>query len=349
LTSPFRIKTDELFAMTAVSIAMATYNGERHIRRQLDSLAAQTAVPSELVVTDDCSRDTTLEVIDVFAKTAPFPVRVYRNETRLGYRANFMRAASLCRSDLIAFCDQDDYWYPSKIDKATAPFQNPDVLLTHHDADVVAEDGTHMGTLGKIREAPSHSSPWFWALGFTQVFRHSLLELPVSWELSQDPLEGTERAAHDVWFFFLARVFGEAVFVNARLVAHVQHGSNTYGIQKRAGKGRVSRILRDRRPEIRNFAEVARNQADLLREAAEKVKAGQWQHRLATQAQFYQKLATVYDERYKTHSSANPLERLACVYRLLKDTHYADTWGLERKTSMVDLLAAILGPKSSSR
>ena len=89
--------------MISVSVAMATYNGQKHIRRQLDSLAAQSQVPTELVITDDRSADETVPVIDAFAKTAPFPVNVYRNETRLGYRANFMRAASLCRSELIAF------------------------------------------------------------------------------------------------------------------------------------------------------------------------------------------------------------------------------------------------------
>ena len=83
---------------------MATYNGRQHIRRQLDSLAAQTLIPAELVITDDGSDDDTISVVEEFAKNAPFAVKVFRNEARLGYRKNFMRAASLCQSDLIAFC-----------------------------------------------------------------------------------------------------------------------------------------------------------------------------------------------------------------------------------------------------
>src|ERR1700730_9787095 len=101
--------------MMSVSIAMATYNGEQHIKRQLESLAVQTHPPRELVVTDDASDDHTVLVLTSFGKHAPFPVRVYRNSTRLGYRRNFMLAASLCNSELIAFCDQDDVWYPEKL------------------------------------------------------------------------------------------------------------------------------------------------------------------------------------------------------------------------------------------
>jgi glycosyltransferase involved in cell wall biosynthesis len=82
------------------SIALATFNGDKFLRRQLVSLAEQTLMPAELVVTDDGSRDDTLAILEKFSKTAPFPVHVHHNEERLGYRANrygtrnFTRAAT---------------------------------------------------------------------------------------------------------------------------------------------------------------------------------------------------------------------------------------------------------------
>ena len=88
--------------MPSVSIALATHNGEKYLAAQLESLSRQTTLPAELVVTDDASVDRTRDVLGEFAATAPFPVRLHQNETRLGYRANFMRAAALCGSDLIA-------------------------------------------------------------------------------------------------------------------------------------------------------------------------------------------------------------------------------------------------------
>ena len=102
--------------MTSVSVAMATFNGARYVRQQLDSLAVQSHLPSELVITDDCSTDETLELLNNFAANAPFPVFVHQNESRLGYRGNFLHATTLCSSDLVAFCDQDDIWDRCKLE-----------------------------------------------------------------------------------------------------------------------------------------------------------------------------------------------------------------------------------------
>src|SRR6478736_4267246 len=84
--------------MRSVSVAMATYNGARHIQQQLDSLAAQSYLPAELVISDDRSEDDTLAIIQDFAESAPFPVALHVNSDRLGYRRNFMKAAGLSRA-----------------------------------------------------------------------------------------------------------------------------------------------------------------------------------------------------------------------------------------------------------
>jgi len=101
--------------MPGVSIALATFNGEKYLVPQLESLAGQSQLPAELIISDDCSVDRTLEIARDFAGRAPFPVRILRNERRIGFRANFMRAVEHCGSDLVAFCDQDDIWEPEKL------------------------------------------------------------------------------------------------------------------------------------------------------------------------------------------------------------------------------------------
>src|SRR5271163_793730 len=138
--------------MRPVSIAMATYNGAGFIAEQLDSFARQTALPSELVVTDDCSSDSTLEVVSAFAANAPFPVRIEKNVERLGYKANFMKAAGLCRSDFIAFSDQDDVWLPRKLESCLARFDLDDVLLIYHNATAVTEALEPIGSM-EVRAA----------------------------------------------------------------------------------------------------------------------------------------------------------------------------------------------------
>src|SRR3954470_19575459 len=73
-----------------ISIGMATYEGERYIGEQLESLARQKLLPFELFVTDDGSTDGTLDILNAFSEGSPFPVRIFRNSTRLGYEENFL-------------------------------------------------------------------------------------------------------------------------------------------------------------------------------------------------------------------------------------------------------------------
>ncbi len=75
-----------------VSVAMATYNGERFLAAQLKSIVAQTRAPLELVICDDGSTDGTVEIAEQFAQRASFTVRIERNADQLGYAENFLKA-----------------------------------------------------------------------------------------------------------------------------------------------------------------------------------------------------------------------------------------------------------------
>lgn len=102
-------------ASITISIALCTCNGERFLAAQLASLAEQSHLPNELVVCDDASDDSTHQVLQKFVSSAPFPVRLYRNQKRLGISQNFEQAIRLCTGSVIALCDQDDVWLPEKL------------------------------------------------------------------------------------------------------------------------------------------------------------------------------------------------------------------------------------------
>ena len=126
-----------------ISIALATYNGTRYLREQLDSFVAQSRPPDELVITDDNSTDDTISIIKSFASQAPFEIRYSVNEKNIGYTANFERAIQQCTGDLIFLSDQDDIWLPEKIARIEAEFeQNPAALLIMCDALLVYADGS---------------------------------------------------------------------------------------------------------------------------------------------------------------------------------------------------------------
>src|ERR1700738_4384526 len=124
----------------SISIAMTTFNGAPYLREQLTSLASQSLKPLELVVCDDGSTDETVSILQIFSARAPFEVRIFQNAQRLGYQQNFIKAASLCKGALIAFCDQDDVWNDDKLQVVSNHFVQSDDLLVAHDYGVFFED-----------------------------------------------------------------------------------------------------------------------------------------------------------------------------------------------------------------
>jgi glycosyltransferase involved in cell wall biosynthesis len=132
--------------MPSISVAMCTFNGERFVRDQLESIAAQARRPDELVVCDDASNDGTAHIVREFAGSAPFPVRLYVNAKNLGPTDNYQQAVGLCHEDLIAFADQDDVWLPGKLEKVEALFRRrPDLGAVFSDAYVVDESLKPLG------------------------------------------------------------------------------------------------------------------------------------------------------------------------------------------------------------
>src|SRR5688572_12209484 len=114
---------------STVSVVVATFNGERFLGEQLDSIARQPLRPVEVIIADDGSTDGTTGVVQDFAARAPFPVRFLLNERRLGYSDNFLEAAKMAKGDLIAFADQDDVWFPNRLERLVPEFDDPEVML----------------------------------------------------------------------------------------------------------------------------------------------------------------------------------------------------------------------------
>lgn len=220
--------------MTSIAVAMATFNGQAHLQAQLASLAVQTSLPAELVVADDGSSDDTVRLLTEFSERAPFPMRVIQNRTRLGYAGNFMVAAAACESDLIAFCDQDDVWEPTKLAVMRKPFHDPGVLVAFHNSSLMDKDSVVTGTTHprRVRSRtfePLTIDPWMIVPGHAQVVRRSLNRFTPLHTESVDPYGPDRRMPHDHWYLFWASVLGTTAYVAERLVRYRQHGANASG------------------------------------------------------------------------------------------------------------------------
>lgn len=336
---------------------MATYNGERFLPEQLASLARQNHPISELIVTDDGSSDTTLQVVASFAKNAPFPVRIERNDARLGFRGNFMKAASLCTSDLIAFCDQDDVWHPNKIDVAAKYFADPNVVLVHHNANIVTSDGTKIGLLCQTGQFPAiteplRSDPWIVSNGFTQVFRRRLIDFSDLWPMSIDPNSPNNRMAHDQWYFLIASTFGIVEHIGTPLVDYRQHGQNTFGWRKRYNYiARVPLWFEDRSGVYARCSLAAKRRVKIMQSAATRLEPT-WRNRAESAAELYQLLSDLYDLRTQLYNEQNIVNRLK-KFKQLADSNAYNSLGrytFSGKGLVKDfILAVVLGPVLKAR
>lgn len=201
------------------SIAMATYNGEKFIMEQLESFAKQTVLPHEIVITDDCSTDKTLSLINTFKETAPFIVRVYTNETNLGYTQNFNKALKLCTNDLIFLSDQDDVWFPNKIEYMVSLanlHQNKDVFMV--DAELVDESLQTSGLTKQEQIKNLGLEENAFVMGCCIAVRKTFLDsiLPIPRDFS----------GHDNWIVRLADFLQLRVIDDTALQLYRRHGNN---------------------------------------------------------------------------------------------------------------------------
>lgn len=233
-----------------ISVAMATYNGERFLVEQLESLAAQSRLPDELVVSDDCSSDRTLAVVEAFARSAPFPVFVFRNDKTLGYADNFLRAAQLCKGDWISFCDQDDVWMPGKLATIERYINIPgrDVMLIAHSAAVVDENLRGMASrrpdIARFRVCRGTELPASWYVeGLAISFRGELVRDLSTSDRGPDGGKPMLPLAHDVWVCRLARILGDIVLLPDSLCLYRRH-SETATSAYRGVLGRHGRLHR---------------------------------------------------------------------------------------------------------
>lgn len=262
-------------AVPRISVAMATYNGARFIAEQLTSLSAQEVLPFELVVCDDGSSDGTPDMVEEFAATAPFPVRVYRNEQNLGFAENFFKAARLCEGDWIAFCDQDDVWLPSKIGLAAEAIEgNPTLTLILQNAYICDGDLRHEGRLFPdsippgIYGARFQHRFWVWP-GFLQTFRSDLIHLA---SLKPTPAiyhPSNVSLPHDRWTCLLANALGGFRVLGEPVALYRRHATALTGDHSgQTTAERVENALGVGSSEYDFLAGVARKSAVYLRDLA---------------------------------------------------------------------------------
>lgn len=232
-----------------ISVAMATYNGDRFLEEQLNSILEQDLQPYELVIVDDASIDTTPRILRRFVQSAPFPVRLTIQDTNCGSTAAFDRAIGLCDGDVIALCDQDDVWQHCKLARLADIFASqPDIGLVFSNAERISETGDRLpeslwqiiGVTPRLQKLFKSGRAFKELLrrnyvtgatvAFRAVLRDGILPIPAGW-------------VHDAWIALIAAAKTKCLPIPEPLIKYRQHDSQQIGAARRTWTDRIRTAL----------------------------------------------------------------------------------------------------------
>lgn len=226
-------------------------------------MARQTRLPDELIVCDDRSSDRSMEILHAFAGEAPFPVKVTQNARTLGSTANFEQAMRLCAGDLIALSDQDDIWYPNRLQRCEMEFLTyPDAGLVFSDAELIDEQGHSLGKtlwqrLGFAGERKQELLQGHFVIlakhrfvtGATVMFRASLRNrvLPIA-----------DGWIHDEWITLITAAFADLRSIEETLIRYRIHGTQLVGLENK-----LAQRARGTTPAEKHWARLAESVKEL--------------------------------------------------------------------------------------
>ena len=204
--------------MMNVSVVMATYNGDKYIKEQLDSIMCQLSNEDELIVSDDGSSDSTCEIINEY-KNNYKNIRLF-NSNHLGASKNFLKAIHYSKNDIIILSDQDDICEKDKISKTKKYFENNEnIKVMLHNFTLIDINGNAIDNTLKIRYHHGY---------FTNIIRSCYWGCAMA--IKKDFLDMLKHSnnvvAHDQYIGLLAEKHRVAGFLDESLLKHRIHSSN---------------------------------------------------------------------------------------------------------------------------
>jgi glycosyltransferase involved in cell wall biosynthesis len=216
-------------AEAGVSIVMATYNGAKYIREQLDSILVQASPGDEIIVLDDGSSDDTLAILSDYA-ARHVSLTALRNEHNLGVRGTFEKLLGLATKDVIFLSDQDDIWVEGRKSQMLDQVRRDGCVAVLANSLIMTEQGIGKPFFDEAR-APNLDSVWrnfaknsF--IGCCMAFRREVLAVAL-------PFPATI-SMHDWWLGTCAMTMGEVRYVAAPSLLYRRHSSNQSSSSRRS-------------------------------------------------------------------------------------------------------------------
>ncbi|PSV05547.1 glycosyltransferase family 2 protein [Photobacterium kishitanii] len=223
------------------SVVLCTYNGSFYIKEQIYSILNQTVKPKEIYIFDDGSNDDTIKIIKKIDSEIKIKIKI--NKKNLGYAKNFDSGIKSISAEVIALCDQDDFWLPNKAELILNEMDyNTEMVFS--DAYLVDEKlnmlEKKLSELGHIKKVPTFNNQIckdFIVTGATVfINRDFVLSIP----------ELPENIPHDAWYSICSAIKRKIKYINKPLILYRQHSNNLIGIKETTSISSKKKVLQVR-------------------------------------------------------------------------------------------------------
>lgn len=225
-----------------ISVALATYNGERFVEEQLRSLLSQTRKIDEVIIIDDVSTDKTADKVASFIKENRLDWSFFKAESNSGYIKNFYNCLKKCTGDIIFLCDQDDAWYEDKCERIMSVFENDKkALAVNSSFDMTDADGKITVPYSCGRKSSNHGliprridKNAAVSVELSEIIEYNIspgCTCAFKREVVEEYLEGSRCILpHDWELNIIAAKRDGLRFLNVPLIGYRQHGGNAIGL-----------------------------------------------------------------------------------------------------------------------
>lgn len=226
-----------------VSICLATYNGERYIREQIESIISELNNEDEIIISDDCSKDSTLKIIKKFKDKR---IKIYTNKVNTGHIKNFEKAITYSQNNIIFLSDQDDVWLPGRLNLMLESLRKSKCLLVTSNFLLMDQEGVkyHRDPKKDLKfiDSSNHLSNILGIylskksyFGCTMAFKRDLLKiiLPIPKFVE----------SHDLWIALAANILKSNLHINENTLAHRLHNNNVTNSKRHLSLKLYSRLV----------------------------------------------------------------------------------------------------------
>lgn len=218
------------------SICIATYNGERYIKAQLDSILSQIAADDEVIISDDNSEDSTLDIIRQFNDKR---IKIFLNtSSRHGAIGNFQNALTKVTGENVFLSDQDDIWLPTKYKVMLKMLGDYDLvhcnsIVVDDDLSILDDSFYNVLNNGKGIIKNLIKSTYY---GSHMAFKSFLLKYAL-------PFPETEEVGHDLWLGLIGEIVGKVIFIEDKLMYYRRHSDAFCSLFEGSSRSLKQKIL----------------------------------------------------------------------------------------------------------